>query len=501
MDLRCERFEFCPEVTAKACRMGLKILEVPISYRPRTVAQGKKIRWRDGWEAMKTLWRYRRWTPGGSTCALPLTPLTPALSPEGRGRPRAAPQQWDETSSQVDMACAADCRASVAGVVAAALVAALLVAALLAQTAWARWTTSATYDEPFYLACAGHGRRRLARAAARAARDRAVGCRAGLGAQRDRSGRRGAPSRLGISTRSGADCLGTAHGVRRHWRAARPRGLCLAAGAPRPLGGSARRRAGVLFADDPGARLAGNDGCLFRALRARGPGGVGSVWPGADAPAVSCGSDRDRRGTCGEVFGAVSFSGGGRRDGCGRLSPRYDRREPSAFFASGGHTRCRRVSPAGAGSPSHVLAVAWPRTGRGGREPGCAELPGFRRRLGATFVRFREAWRREVVRQSFDARVGAEPRAPGVAGARGGNRRSVSAQPRRALRVSDGRVVDDRLVALFSLCGVLQEHTRRAGACDRAGGVRGGTGEAHEGRLGVGGKPLTPALSPGGRGW
>jgi dolichol-phosphate mannosyltransferase len=66
MDLRCERFEFCPEVTAKACRMGLKILEVPITYRPRSIAEGKKIRWRDGWEALRTLWRWRRWSAGGT---------------------------------------------------------------------------------------------------------------------------------------------------------------------------------------------------------------------------------------------------------------------------------------------------------------------------------------------------------------------------------------------------------------------------------------------------
>src|SRR5205823_6128700 len=48
MRLECERFEFCPEVTAKACRMGIAIHEVPISYAPRTASAGKKIRWRDG---------------------------------------------------------------------------------------------------------------------------------------------------------------------------------------------------------------------------------------------------------------------------------------------------------------------------------------------------------------------------------------------------------------------------------------------------------------------
>ncbi len=62
-DLRCERFEFCPEVTAKACRLGLRIEEVPIRYAARSIEQGKKIRWSDGLEAMKTLWRWRNWQP------------------------------------------------------------------------------------------------------------------------------------------------------------------------------------------------------------------------------------------------------------------------------------------------------------------------------------------------------------------------------------------------------------------------------------------------------
>ncbi len=59
MHLECERFEFCPEVTAKASRMGEKIHEVPVSYEPRSVAAGKKIRWTDGVEAFWTLLRHR----------------------------------------------------------------------------------------------------------------------------------------------------------------------------------------------------------------------------------------------------------------------------------------------------------------------------------------------------------------------------------------------------------------------------------------------------------
>lgn len=61
MDLQCEGFEFCPEVTAKACRLGVTIHEVPISYTPRGMTAGKKIRWSDGLTALLTAWRWRRW--------------------------------------------------------------------------------------------------------------------------------------------------------------------------------------------------------------------------------------------------------------------------------------------------------------------------------------------------------------------------------------------------------------------------------------------------------
>lgn len=57
--LKCRRFEFCPEVTAKARRLGYRIHEVPVSYNARGIAEGKKIRARDGWEALWTLLRYR----------------------------------------------------------------------------------------------------------------------------------------------------------------------------------------------------------------------------------------------------------------------------------------------------------------------------------------------------------------------------------------------------------------------------------------------------------
>jgi glycosyltransferase involved in cell wall biosynthesis len=63
MDLKSERFEFCPEVTAKLCRMGLKVQEVPIHYSARSVRDGKKIRWIDGLHALSALWKWRTWRP------------------------------------------------------------------------------------------------------------------------------------------------------------------------------------------------------------------------------------------------------------------------------------------------------------------------------------------------------------------------------------------------------------------------------------------------------
>lgn len=57
--LECRRFEFCPEVTAKVLRLGYRIQEVPIQYNARGIADGKKIRARDGYEALWTLIRYR----------------------------------------------------------------------------------------------------------------------------------------------------------------------------------------------------------------------------------------------------------------------------------------------------------------------------------------------------------------------------------------------------------------------------------------------------------
>ena len=59
MALECRGFEFCPEVTAKLGRMGVRIEEVPVRYTARDKSGGKKVRWRDGVVAMRVLVRNR----------------------------------------------------------------------------------------------------------------------------------------------------------------------------------------------------------------------------------------------------------------------------------------------------------------------------------------------------------------------------------------------------------------------------------------------------------
>lgn len=56
--LKSRGFEFCPEITAKIAKAGVKITEVPVSYHPRPISQ-KKIKWQDGLAALYFLLKYR----------------------------------------------------------------------------------------------------------------------------------------------------------------------------------------------------------------------------------------------------------------------------------------------------------------------------------------------------------------------------------------------------------------------------------------------------------
>lgn len=60
MKLNARRFEFEPEITAKLFKKGYRILEIPISTKPRGYAEGKKLNtFRDGIIAFWTLFKYR----------------------------------------------------------------------------------------------------------------------------------------------------------------------------------------------------------------------------------------------------------------------------------------------------------------------------------------------------------------------------------------------------------------------------------------------------------
>ena len=57
--LRCVGFDIEPELTARMLRAGRRIVEVPISYNPRTLNEGKKMRWVDGVDAVYALFKCR----------------------------------------------------------------------------------------------------------------------------------------------------------------------------------------------------------------------------------------------------------------------------------------------------------------------------------------------------------------------------------------------------------------------------------------------------------
>ena len=59
LKLRASRFEIEPEITSQVLKRGHRLLEVPISYSPRTHAEGKKLNWRDGFAAISMLVRQR----------------------------------------------------------------------------------------------------------------------------------------------------------------------------------------------------------------------------------------------------------------------------------------------------------------------------------------------------------------------------------------------------------------------------------------------------------
>lgn len=61
LEIQQNRFGFEPEVTAKLARRGVRIKELPVHYEGRGYKEGKKIGWRDGFNAFYCIVRYRWW--------------------------------------------------------------------------------------------------------------------------------------------------------------------------------------------------------------------------------------------------------------------------------------------------------------------------------------------------------------------------------------------------------------------------------------------------------
>ena len=61
LKLSCAGFDLDFELTDKLLKNGYQIVEVPISYEPRSFEEGKKIRGRDGLKALYTIIRDRLW--------------------------------------------------------------------------------------------------------------------------------------------------------------------------------------------------------------------------------------------------------------------------------------------------------------------------------------------------------------------------------------------------------------------------------------------------------
>jgi glycosyltransferase involved in cell wall biosynthesis len=55
LNLTASRFDIEPQITARLLRGGHRIHELPVQFAPRSRAEGKKIKWRDGVRALQVL--------------------------------------------------------------------------------------------------------------------------------------------------------------------------------------------------------------------------------------------------------------------------------------------------------------------------------------------------------------------------------------------------------------------------------------------------------------
>jgi glycosyltransferase involved in cell wall biosynthesis len=59
IQIKSNRFDFEPEITAKILKRGARLYELPVSYYGREFSEGKKITWKDGFHAIWALIKFR----------------------------------------------------------------------------------------------------------------------------------------------------------------------------------------------------------------------------------------------------------------------------------------------------------------------------------------------------------------------------------------------------------------------------------------------------------
>ncbi|MFA6434766.1 MAG: glycosyltransferase family 2 protein [Elusimicrobiales bacterium] len=59
MVFKCKGFDFDCEIAVKLLKKGVRIMETPIGYTPRTYGEGKKINWKDGFKSVGVIIKNR----------------------------------------------------------------------------------------------------------------------------------------------------------------------------------------------------------------------------------------------------------------------------------------------------------------------------------------------------------------------------------------------------------------------------------------------------------
>ena len=59
LNLRCDGFDIDAEITCRLLREGIRIIELPVTYEPRGVDEGKKLTPGVGWSVLRTIVRVR----------------------------------------------------------------------------------------------------------------------------------------------------------------------------------------------------------------------------------------------------------------------------------------------------------------------------------------------------------------------------------------------------------------------------------------------------------